>query len=97
MRIVPQFRAKNSCTFFHSHVVFFLTLAQHKSIHSSTAIYSLQARCKPSKRENRKNGNKKGSEKGTCEEGSRQETSEEGREEEVAVNHQQGNTRGGRS
>ena len=50
-------------------------------------------------RENRKNGNQEGSQEGTREEGSRQEgTREEGRKKEVtAVNHQQGNTRGGRS
>jgi hypothetical protein len=50
-------------------------------------------------RENRQNGNQEGSQEGTREEGSRQEsTREEGRKEEVvAVNQQQGNTRGGRS
>jgi hypothetical protein len=54
-------------------------------------------RCKPSKRENRKNGNEEGSQEGTREEGSSQEgTCEEGRKEEViAVNHQQGNTQRG--
>jgi hypothetical protein len=89
---------KNCCCFFHHHVVFFLTLLFHESIHSSTAIYRLQNRCKPSKRENRKNGNQEGSEKGTCEESRRQEGArEEGRKKEVAVNQQQGNTRGGRS
>jgi hypothetical protein len=54
-------------------------------------------RCKPSKRENRKNGNEEGSQEGTSEESSSQEgTSQEGRKEEViAVNHQQGNTQRG--
>jgi 16S rRNA (uracil1498-N3)-methyltransferase len=54
-------------------------------------------RCKPSKRENRKNGNQEGSQKGTREEGSSQEgTREEGRKEEViAANQQQGNTQRG--
>ena len=31
-------RRKNCCHFFHSQVVFFLTLSMHESIHSSTAI-----------------------------------------------------------
>jgi hypothetical protein len=43
-------------------------------------------RCKPSKRENRKNGNQEGSQEGTREEGSRQEgTREEGRKKEVTA------------
>jgi hypothetical protein len=47
-------------------------------------------------RENRQNGNQESSEKGTSEEGSQEGTCEEGRKEEVAVNQQQGNTRGER-
>jgi hypothetical protein len=65
-----------------------------ESIHSSTAIYLLQNRCKPSKRENRQNGNQES----TREEGRRKEGArEEGRKKEVAViQPTKGNTRGGR-
>jgi len=49
-------------------------------------------RCKPSKRENRQNGNEEGSQEGTREEGSSQEGT---REEVIAVNQQQGNTQRG--
>jgi topoisomerase IA-like protein len=36
---------------------------QHESIHSSTAISTLQVRCKPSKRENRQMATKKAAKK----------------------------------
>jgi len=52
-----------------------------------------RARCKPSKRENRQNGNQESSQEGTREESTREEGSQESRKEEVtAVNHQQANT-----
>jgi len=58
--ISPQ---KNCCLFFHRHVVFFLTLALWDSIHSSTAKFVLQNRCKSIERENRKMATKKAAKK----------------------------------
>ena len=54
-------------------------------------------RCKPSKRENRKNGNQEGTrEEGSRQEGTREEGRKEGRKEEViAAIQQQGNTQRG--
>jgi hypothetical protein len=52
--------------------------------------FMLQVRCKPSKRENRQNGNEEGSQESTCKEGR-----EEGRKEEViATNNQQATLKG---
>jgi hypothetical protein len=60
-------------------------------------LINCRTRCKPSIRENRQNGNQEGSQEGTREESTREESRKESREKEVvAVNQQQGNTRGGR-
>jgi hypothetical protein len=46
-------------------------------------LINCRHRCKPSKRENRKNGNQESSQEGTREEGSQEGTREESRKKEV--------------
>ena len=57
-------RAKRKCChFFHSIVVFFLTLTPHETIHFLNCNKCCRPRCKPSKRENRHMATKKAAKK----------------------------------